>query len=83
MGKLTIGGETIVKEVVRREWQKPNELAIRLINHTTKENDIIIDPFACTGTFILNGANLGRKTYGCDIDKNAINIAYERGCKKV
>ena len=64
-------------------WQKPNELAIRLINHTTKENDIIIDPFACTGTFILNGANLGRKTYGCDIDKNAINIAYERGCKKV
>jgi len=64
-------------------WQKPNELAIRLINHTTKENDIIIDPFACTGTFILNGANLGRKTFGCDIDINAINIAYERGCKKV
>jgi hypothetical protein len=64
-------------------WQKPNELAVRLINHTTKENDIIIDPFACTGTFILNGANLGRKSYGCDIDKNAINIAYERGCKKV
>jgi len=64
-------------------WQKPNELAVRLINHTTKENDIIIDPFACTGTFILNGANLGRKTYGCDIDTNAINIAYERGCKKV
>jgi len=64
-------------------WQKPNELAIRLINHTTKENNIIIDPFACTGTFILNGANLGRKTYGCDIDTNAINIAYERGCKKV
>jgi len=64
-------------------WQKPNELAIRLINHSTKENDIIIDPFACTGTFILNGANLGRKTYGCDIDTNAINIAYERGCKKV
>ena len=64
-------------------WQKPNELAVRLINHTTKENDIIIDPFACTGTFILNGANLGRKTFGCDIDINAINIAYERGCKKV
>jgi DNA modification methylase len=64
-------------------WQKPNELAIRLINHTTKENDIIIDPFACTGTFILNGADLGRKTFGCDIDINAINIAYERGCKKV
>lgn len=64
-------------------WQKPNELARRLINHTTKPNDIVIDPFACTGTFILNGAELGRKSYGCDIDINAINIAYERGCKKI
>lgn len=64
-------------------WQKPSELARRLINHTTKEKDVIIDPFACTGTFIFNGAELGRKSYGCDIDINAINIAYERGCKKV
>ena len=64
-------------------WQKPSELAKRLINHTTKEQDVIIDPFACTGTFIFNGAELGRKSYGCDIDINAINIAYERGCKKV
>ena len=63
-------------------WQKPDELAKRLINHTTKEKDIIIDPFACTGTFILNGADLGRKTYGCDIDENALKIAYERGCTK-
>ena len=63
-------------------WQKPDELAKRLINHTTKEKDIIIDPFACTGTFILNGADLGRETYGCDIDKNALKIAYERGCTK-
>ena len=64
-------------------WQKPSELARRLINHTTKEKDVIIDPFACTGTFIFNGAELGRKSYGCDIDINAINMAYERGCKKV
>ena len=63
-------------------WQKPDELAKRLINHTTKEKDIIIDPFACTGTFILNGADLGRETYGCDIDENALKIAYERGCTK-
>ena len=63
-------------------WQKPDELAKRLINHTTKEKDIIIDPFSCTGTFILNGADLGRKTYGCDIDENALKIAYERGCTK-
>jgi DNA modification methylase len=63
-------------------WQKPDELAKRLINHTTNEKDIIIDPFACTGTFILNGADLGRKTYGCDIDENALKIAYERGCTK-
>ena len=64
-------------------WQKPSELAKRLINHSTQHNDIIIDPFTCTGTFILNGAKLGRRCYGSDIDINAINIAYGRGCKKV
>ena len=61
-------------------WQKPDELAMRLIKHSTKENDLIVDCFACTGTFLLMGSKLNRNTKGCDIDLNNLQIAKERGC---
>jgi site-specific DNA-methyltransferase (adenine-specific) len=61
-------------------WQKPNELALRLIKHTTKESDIVIDPFTCTGTFLLMAAKMNRKAEGCDISKENLQIAKERGC---
>lgn len=62
------------------KWQKPDLLAERLINHTTKEGDKIIDPFAGCGTFILKASEFNRTAYGCDIDIEAINIAKKRGC---
>jgi len=63
------------------KWQKPYKLAERLILHTTKPGDKIIDPFACTGTFLLAATEYGRRAYGCDIDNDAIKIAIERGCR--
>jgi len=65
------------------QWQKPKILADRLISHTTKPGDIVIDPFACTGTFILSANEKNRLAYGCDIDKSAIEIAVNRGCKLI
>lgn len=64
-------------------WQKPIEIAERFIRHSTKKGMTIYDPFACTGTFLLAGAKLGRKAYGCEISKENANIAIERGCKYV
>lgn len=61
-------------------WQKPLELADRLIKHSTKPGDTIIDPFCCTGTFLLSAAALGRKAAGCDISPENLKIAAERGC---
>lgn len=61
-------------------WQKPMEIAERFIRHSTKEGDRVYDPFACTGTFLLAAAKLGRKAYGCEIDENNAKIAIERGC---
>lgn len=63
-------------------WQKPDLLAQRFIRHSTKPGDIVIDPFAGTGTFILNAAQLGRKASGCDINPDNIAIAVERGCQR-
>jgi len=62
-------------------WQKPIELARRLITHTTQEGDKIFDCFAGTGTFILMGAKLGREAIGCDNSKDVLKIAGERGCE--
>jgi site-specific DNA-methyltransferase (adenine-specific) len=61
-------------------WQKPDELGMRLIKHSTIENDLVVDCFACTGTFVLMAAKLNRIAKGCDIDENNLLIAKQRGC---
>lgn len=64
-------------------WQKPDELGIRLVRHSTSDGDKIIDPFACTGTFLIAGAKLNRQVIGCDISKDNLAIAESRGCNVI
>lgn len=61
-------------------WQKPLEIADRFIRHTTNPGDTVLDPFACTGTFLVAAAGLGRIAKGCDISAENISIAEGRGC---
>lgn len=61
-------------------WQKPMEIAERFIRHSTKAGDMVFDPFACTGTFLLAAAKLGRKSFGIEINPENAEIAIERGC---
>ena len=61
-------------------WQKPDELARRLIRHSTKENDLVVDPFCCTGTFLLEACRLNRIAVGCDNSEENVLIAEKRGC---
>lgn len=61
-------------------WQKPMEIAERFIRHSTKPGMTVFDPFACTGTFLLAAAKLGRKAYGFEIDPENAEIAFQRGC---
>ncbi len=60
-------------------WQKPSELAERLIRHSTKEGDLVIDPFAGTGTFVIAAMKLNRQAIGCDKNPDMIQIANTRG----
>ncbi|MCR4295218.1 MAG: DNA methyltransferase, partial [Elusimicrobia bacterium] len=60
-------------------WQKPDELGRRLVCHSTKAGDLVLDPFAGTGTFILAAAALGRRAIGCDSNLGMVKIAEERG----
>lgn len=61
-------------------WQKPVDIADRFIRHTTKQGDLILDPFACTGTFLVAAAALNREASGCDISAENLKIAEGRGC---
>ncbi|XGI84231.1 DNA methyltransferase [Halorutilales archaeon Cl-col2-1] len=67
-------------EEKHHKWQKPEELLERFIRHSSQEDDLVIDPFAGSGTVLLTAASLGREAYGCDIDNEAIETARKRGC---
>jgi hypothetical protein len=61
-------------------WQKPDELAERLIRHATRPGDVLYDPFCGTGTFVLAGHRLGRIALGCDSSEAMLLLAEKRGC---
>ena len=61
-------------------WQKPSELAKRLISHSMQKGEKMIDPFCCTGTFLVEAGKLGMEAHGSDINIKNLKIAYERGC---
>ena len=65
------------------KWQKPDELAQRLIRHTTKDGDLVVDPFVCTGTFVLEANRLKRVGKGCDNNQANLDIAISRGCQLI
>jgi hypothetical protein len=43
-----------------------------------KQGDIIFDPFAGSGTFLVSAQNLGFEYIGCELDKEYFEIAQER-----
>jgi site-specific DNA-methyltransferase (adenine-specific) len=53
----------------------PYELAYRLIALTSLEDDLIIDPFAGSGTIIKAAYDLKRKAIGYEIDKSYSDYA--------
>lgn len=64
-------------------WQKPDELAERLIRHSTRPGDLVLDCFAGTGTFLLAAHQLGRIAQGCDCSEAMLGIAEKRGCSVI
>ena len=58
--------------------QKPIRLMRRIILSTTDKNDIILDPFLGTGTTSIASKELGRKSYGIEINPDYVKIAKNR-----
>lgn len=60
------------------EWQKPLALVERLIRIYTKPGEIILDPYAGTGTTLLAAQNLGRLAVGVELDPGRAELARQR-----
>lgn len=59
--------------------QKPVQLLKKLIDLFTDENDVVIDPCCGSGTTLLASQELGRKSYGFEVDRKF----FTESCNKV
>lgn len=66
------------KERTGYPTQKPLELLERIIEISTNEGDIVLDPFCGSGTTIVAAKRLYRKYIGFDINPSAIEITESR-----
>lgn len=71
-----------VKNVSKKENSHPCpiplEVAKRIILSTTKKEDMVIDPFAGSGTICLAAKELGRDFIGIEISPEYVEIARKR-----
>lgn len=65
------------------QWQKPTEIVEAYIRHSTRAGDLVIDPFAGSGTTMVCAAKLGRRSIGCEISSDVVAIAEGRGCVRI
>lgn len=65
-------------EKTKHPTQKPEELLRKLILASSREGDVVLDPFLGSGTTAVCSEQLGRKWLGCDMNKEYISWAIER-----
>jgi len=58
--------------------QFPIELVERLVLSLTKPGDAVFDPYMGVGTSVVAAVKNQRIGYGCDVEKEYVNIAWER-----
>lgn len=56
----------------------PSGLASKVISMFTHEGELVLDPFAGTGTTLLAGYNLKRNVIGSDLNQDYIDFARQR-----
>lgn len=66
------------KERLGYPTQKPEALLTRIIEATTDEGDLVLDPFCGCGTTISAAASLGRRWIGIDITHLAVGLIKHR-----
>jgi len=63
---------------LRHSHEKPEELIEFLIRKSSNEGEIVLDPFAGSGTTAVCAKRLGRDFITMELDEDYVNIAKER-----
>lgn len=58
--------------------EKPIDLITKMIKHSSKEGDLILDPFCGSGSICLASKNTNRNFIGIEIDNKYFEMARER-----
>lgn len=66
------------KERTGYPTQKPVLLLERIIQLSTNEGDVVLDPFCGSGTALVAAALLNRRAIGLDISHDAVELAKQR-----
>ncbi len=74
----TLAGRRFREEKVDHPTQKPLALTHRIIQHFSNEDDVVVVPFAGSGTECVSAIMNGRKVWGCEINPDYIMIAEKR-----
>lgn len=57
---------------------KPVALVIEAITNSSKEGDIVLDPFLGSGTTMIAAEKSGRKCYGIELDTHYCDVIVKR-----
>ena len=70
--------DSIQRDKGLHEWQQSETGAEFCINHFSKPHDVVLDPFAGSGTTCVVAKRLDRKSIGIEIDEKYVNIIKDR-----
>lgn len=72
--------ETWEKRFGKHPTQKPVALLDRILRASSYEEDIVLDPFAGSGTTLVAALRLRRHAVGCEFSLEWLNLAIRRIC---
>lgn len=70
--------QTVNKKSLKYPTQKPVKLLDRIIQCSTDEEDVILDPFCGSGTSLISATALKRSWIGIDRNSEAIDVTTDR-----
>lgn len=72
----------VEKEFGKHPTQKPLSVLNRILLASTKEGDLVLDPFNGSGTTGIACEQLGRKYIGIDKEKDYLDLTIKRHLKR-
>lgn len=71
-----------IPKIIPQKWQHPTQKPVALAQHFielhTQKNDVVLDPFAGSGTTLIAAELLGRKWVGFELDQKFVEMANKR-----